>query len=353
MLKFPNIHKPLLSAFCLAAIASTTPVFAETTGLGRVALPEEVAAWNHDVRPDGLGLPEGSGDVLTGEEVFIEKCAVCHGDFAEGVGRWPVLAGGNGSLTSDRPVKTIGSFWPYLSTVYDYVLRAMPFGSANSLEPDEVYAITAYLLYSNDLVGDDFVLSRENFTEVEMPNVANFYDDDRATTELPKFSAQACMENCKDEVKITKRAAVLDVTPEDEAAEEGTGEAEIVEEAAVENVAEEPVQIAEVDPALIAAGEKSFRQCKACHQVGEGARNRTGPILNGVVGRAAGSVSDFRYSKPMTTAAEDGLIWDDEALSAFLADPRGYMKGTKMSFAGVRKEEDIEGLIAYLRSFEE
>lgn len=118
-------------------------------GLGREALPEEIAAWDIDVRPDGAGLPEDSGDVWTGEQIFLEQCAVCHGDFAEGVGRWPVLAGGEGTLTNARPVKTIGSYWPYLSTVFDYFHRAMPFGYAQSLEPDEVYAIIAYLLYSN------------------------------------------------------------------------------------------------------------------------------------------------------------------------------------------------------------
>ncbi|MGB0903558.1 MAG: c-type cytochrome, partial [Mangrovicoccus sp.] len=121
-------------------------------GLGRAALPEEIASWDIDVRPDGQGLPEGKGDVWTGEEIFADNCAMCHGDFGEAVGRWPVLAGGQGTLTDDRPVKTIGSYWPYLSTVFDYVNRAMPFGNAQSLSPDEVYAITAYLLYLNDIV---------------------------------------------------------------------------------------------------------------------------------------------------------------------------------------------------------
>lgn len=184
-------------------------------GLGRAPLPEEIAAWDTDIRPDGVGLPEGSGDVASGEETFVEKCAVCHGDFGEAVDRWPQLAGGFGSLTHADPVKTVGSYWPYLSTVWDYVHRAMPFGDAQSLTNDEVYGITAYLLYLNDQVDDDFVLSKANFTEVVMPNAEGFFPDDRATAELPQFSAEVCMENCKPSVEITMRAAVIDVTPGD------------------------------------------------------------------------------------------------------------------------------------------
>ncbi|MFH1517471.1 MAG: c-type cytochrome, partial [Pseudomonadota bacterium] len=118
-------------------------------GLGRVAMADEIAAWDIDIRPDGTGLPEGKGTVAEGEPIFAENCAVCHGDFGEGAGRWPVLAGGQDTLLRDRPVKTIGSYWPYLSTVFDYVRRAMPFGDARSLSDDDVYALTAYLLYLN------------------------------------------------------------------------------------------------------------------------------------------------------------------------------------------------------------
>lgn len=328
-------------------------------GIGRDALAEEIAAWDIDVRPDGQGLPAGSGDVWTGEEVFVEKCAACHGDFGEAVGRWPVLAGGRDTLSDDDPVKTIGSYWPYLSTVYDYVNRAMPFGEAQSLEPDEIYAITAYLLYVNDLVEDDFTLTNENFLDVEMPNTDNFFMDDRAEVELPLFvSADVCMENCKDSVEITMHASVLDVTPDDEA-EEGaeTAEAEVVvEEAAVENAvvedAVEEVVVANLDPALVEAGEGAFRQCKSCHQVGEGAVNRSGPQLNGIVNRTIGSVDGFRYSGTFNDARDAGDVWTDEMLAAFLADPKGTMAGTKMSFRGVRNADDITALIAYLKSFD-
>lgn len=196
----------------LTAAGST----AEEYGLGRPALDEEIAAWNVNIMPDGSGLPEGSGDVWTGDEVFGTYCASCHGDFAEGVGNWPSLAGGMGTLDRADPVKTVGSYWPYLSTVWDYVNRSMPYGYAQSLSPDEVYAITAYILYSNGIVDDDFTLSHENFTEVEMPNADGFIVDDRPETEYPDWRTTPCMEDCKDDVEITMRAAVLDVTPEDE-----------------------------------------------------------------------------------------------------------------------------------------
>lgn len=350
------------SALGFAVLAFSGSASAEALGLGRAATPEEVAAWDIDVRPDGTGLPDGAGDVLTGEEIFTEKCAVCHGDFGEGAGRWPVLAGGQGTLTSARPVKTVGSYWPYLSTVWDYVHRAMPFGDAQSLTADETYALVAYILYLNDIVDDEFELTKDNFLEVEMPNAEGFYPDDRE--ESPIWAAhQVCMENCKSEVKITKRAAVLDVTPE---SGEGAGdlenggsvaEAPAVEEA-VEVAAAEPAPAVEpaataIDEELAADGEKVFRKCKACHQVGEGAKNRTGPILNGVIGAPVGHIEDFKYSNAFKELHDSGKVWDEATLDAFLTKPKDFAKGTKMSFAGLKKAEDRAAVIEYLRAASE
>ena len=203
----------LLAAACVALAA---PAFADKLGLGRPALPEEIDAWDVAVLPDGTGLPEGRGDVATGEEVFAEKCATCHGEFAEGIDAWPVLAGGAGTLKDRRPVKTVGSYWPYLSTVYDYVHRSMPFGAAQTVTEDEAYAIVAFLLYSNGLVEDDFELSKDNFTDVVMPNAEGFYPDDRAQTEYPLFTVTPCMTDCRTTPpQVTKRAVELNVTPED------------------------------------------------------------------------------------------------------------------------------------------
>lgn len=166
-------------ALILAALVAL-PAQAGDLGLGREATQTEIAAWDIDVRPDGQGLPEGSGTVLDGELIYMERCASCHGDFGEGRDRWPVLAGGFDTLTKERPVKTIGSYWPFASTVFDYVHRAMPFGAAQSLTADETYALTAYLLYLNYVVEDEeFELSRENFTEIRLPNEGNFFDDPR------------------------------------------------------------------------------------------------------------------------------------------------------------------------------
>ncbi|MGJ8570034.1 MAG: c-type cytochrome [Hoeflea sp.] len=194
-------------------------------GLGRKALPDEIAAWDIDIRPDGTGLPEGKGTVAQGEPIYAENCAVCHGDFGEGAGRWPVLAGGQGTLQKDRPVKTIGSYWPYLSTVFDYVRRAMPFGNAQSLSDDEVYALTAYLMYLNDIVDDEeFELSKENFSSVHLPNEDNFVADDRLSEPHYAKDLEPCMSDCKPgPVQITARAQIIDVTPDGEGDENSGG----------------------------------------------------------------------------------------------------------------------------------
>lgn len=200
-------------ALMLALLIVAGDAAAEKLGLGRPASAEEVAGWDIDVRPDGQGLPSGKGTVEAGELIYQEKCASCHGEFAEGAGRWPVLAGGTDTLASDNPVKTIGSYWPYLSTAFDYIKRSMPFGDAQSLSDDEVYAITAYLLYMNDLVEEDFVLTRDNFTGIRLPNEANFFDDPRATVRPSRKPAELCMKDCKAEVKILRRA-LTEVTPD-------------------------------------------------------------------------------------------------------------------------------------------
>ena len=277
MSRFPKAAALIALTVGLSGGASA----ADKLNLGRTATPDEIAAWDIDVRPDGLGLPEGRGTVDEGEEVFSANCAQCHGEFGEAVGRWPVLAGGQGSLQSDDPNKTIGSYWPYLSTVYDYIHRAMPFGNAQSLEPDQVYAITAYLLYMNDIVDEDFELSKENFTSVKMPNEANFFEDDRDSGEVKEFTYEPCMENCKDSVEITARAAVIDVTPDDAAARarvekaEGTDAAPVGDQPVQQDATKAPAAPEAAtdtpDPALVAAGEAVFRKCKACHELGDGA----------------------------------------------------------------------------------
>ena len=347
-----------LKLFLAAAVlVFPVTVFAgDKLGLGRAALPEEIAAWDVDIRPNGAGLPAGSGDVLYGEEVFVDKCASCHGDFAEGVDNWPVLAGGFDTLGDKDPVKTVGSYWPYLSTVWDYVNRSMPFGEAQSLSADEVYAIVAYMLYSNDLVDEDFVLSDTNFAEFEMHNAHGFVIDDRPETEYAIWRAEPCMQDCKDRVEITMRASILDVTPEETAAE-STEKSEAAEVAAAAPAEEKEAAVspavvneAEASPELVAAGKKVFRKCKACHQVGPEAKSRSGPHLNNILGRGIGAIDGFQYSKAFKKAAEAGQVWDMEQLVSFLANPKKSIKGTKMSFSGLKKQKDIDGIIAYLNA---
>ncbi len=349
----------VLAGAAFGAMLATDAV-AGPLGLGREATPEEIAAWDIDVRPDGQGLPEGEGDVMTGETIYTERCSNCHGIFGEGEGRWPVLMGGFGTLDRERPVKTVGSYWPYASTVWDYIHRAMPFGDAQSLTVDEVYAVSAYVLYLNDIVDEDFVANATTYAAIRLPNEDGFLPDDREAAELAQFSAEPCMSACKESVEITMHAAVLDVTPggagtdpEEGAAAPGAAETAPEEEAAfTETDKTRDMEVAMADPALIAQGEALFPRCRACHEVGEGAANRVGPHLNGVLGRAAASVEGFRYSPAMREAAESGLAWNPGDLVAFLSDPRAVVPGTRMVFPGLSLE-DAEAMAAYLGALPE
>lgn len=183
--------------------------------LGKLATSEEVAGWDIDVRPDGLGAPVGMGNAIDGEEVYIDRCAACHGDFGEAVDNWPVLVGGEDTLESDDPVKTTGSYWPYASTMYDYIYRAMPFGEAQSLTHDETYQIVAFLLYMNEIIDDDFEVSHENIGTIEMPNRDGFFMPDPRPDAQP-VSAEPCMSNCDVPTTVIGKARDIDVTPESE-----------------------------------------------------------------------------------------------------------------------------------------
>lgn len=242
----------LLGALGVSAAGSLWAEGVGYYGYGKEATPQEIAGWDIDVRPDGLGLPPGSGSVTDGETLFEEKCSVCHGFFGEGQGRWPVLAGGEGTLTDDRPEKTVGSYWPYSSTLWDYIHRAMPFFNPQSLTNNEVYALTAYVLFLNDVVADDFVADQHSLPAVEMPNKDGFFRDNR-----PDAQNVACMDNCKDpnDVKIAWDASTLGVTPTDHFRDmEGGG------------AAPAPVQVAAADAH---AGQKIYQQsCVACHGTG-------------------------------------------------------------------------------------
>ncbi len=200
----------------LSAQAQSKQMAHKQLDIGRLAKPEEIAGWDIDIRPDGHGLPPGKGTVKDGEALYMAQCAACHGEFGESAGRWPILSGGDGSLASHDPVKSVGSYWPYATTLMDYIRRAMPFGNAQSLNNDQLYAVTAYVLYLNDIIkSEDFELSSKNFLTIKLPNEGNFYDDDREATEKAFWRKDPCMTNCAPgEAKVIGRARLIDVTPE-------------------------------------------------------------------------------------------------------------------------------------------
>ncbi|WP_376100868.1 c-type cytochrome (plasmid) [Roseomonas sp. CCTCC AB2023176] len=160
---------------CLPA-ALTIALAASASDFGRPASPDDVRVWNIDVLPDGTGLPSGSGSVARGQEVFAENCAACHGHRGQG-GVADSLVGGQGSLGSAHPVKTVGSFWPYAPTLFDYVRRAMPFPAPQSLSDDDTYAVVAYVLRLNGLIPDGAVMDRTSLPLVRMPNRDGFVPD--------------------------------------------------------------------------------------------------------------------------------------------------------------------------------
>ena len=146
-------------------------------GIGRAATPAEIAAWDIDVRADGRGLPPGRGSVSAGAKLYAEACAACHGEKGEGKPA-DQLVGGFGTLATTKPVRTVGSYWPYATTLFDFIRRAMPFNAPQSLSDDEVYALSAYLLYLNGIVPQDAVLDAGSLPKVAMPNRNGFTTPD-------------------------------------------------------------------------------------------------------------------------------------------------------------------------------
>ncbi|ETX03996.1 MAG: hypothetical protein ETSY2_31365, partial [Candidatus Entotheonella gemina] len=243
-------------------LMASAGIAAERYGLGTVATPEQVAGWDIDVRPDGQGLLPGRGSALEGEDIYLQQCAVCHGEFGEGAGRYPVLVGGEASLATDDPVKTVGSYWPYAATIFDYIRRTMPFGAAQTLSDDQVYALTAFLLFMNEIVDEDFVADQTSLPAVEMPNRHGFLPDERPDVPI----GAPCMKNCKKEATVTGWAQRLNITPGAVPAANVTARA--------------APTLNEISPGRIA-----FNHCKACHSLVPG-EHKVGPSLYGVWARS-------------------------------------------------------------------
>ena len=170
----------LFSLF-VATSAALPAAESERTGLGREPTAAELAAAGFSVFPDGKGLPAGQGTAGEGKAVYQQFCAACHGRNAGGEDA-AALVGGRDSLTSERPKRTVESYWPYATTLWDYIRRSMPYEAPGSLTNDEVYAVVAHLLHLGGIVGEDDVLDRESLPRIEMPNRDGFVADDRPDT---------------------------------------------------------------------------------------------------------------------------------------------------------------------------
>jgi cytochrome c len=175
---------PVFSAVFMCLAFSIIPVVWSADqpdvgyGLGRPVTAGDLEVWNIDVSPDGQGLPPGQGTVKQGAQLYARKCAGCHGPTGR-EGPNDVLVGGHGSLRTSKPLKTIGSYWPYATTLYDYLRRAMPFNAPQSLTPDEIYALVAWLLQQNGIVAEDAILDARSLPRIEMPNHNGFIPDPR------------------------------------------------------------------------------------------------------------------------------------------------------------------------------
>jgi cytochrome c len=179
-----------VAGVALVCLASVTAQAQSQYKLGRTATASEVSSWNLDVAPDGKNLPPGSGTVRQGKDVYAAQCAACHGAAGEG-GLGDRLSGGIGTLASPRPIRTVGSYWPYATTLFDYVRRAMPLQAPQSLTNAEVYAVSGYVLFLNGLVAEDATLNARTLPLVKMPNRDGFVPDPR-----PDVKSSACYSDC-------------------------------------------------------------------------------------------------------------------------------------------------------------
>ena len=175
---------------------SGAPAQMPTYGVGRAPTAEEIQAWDLTIPPDGRGLPPGQGTAVLGKPLYADRCASCHGENGDDP-KYRALVGGRGPLTSaelsenldwllgGKPVLTIGKFWPYATTLWSYINRAQPFDEPGSLTPDQVYAVTAYLLFLNGIVSEADVLNAQTLPAVKMPNRDGFVPDARPDVGKP------------------------------------------------------------------------------------------------------------------------------------------------------------------------
>lgn len=172
-----RLSSPLAAGIVLLTATAALAQTPSYSNIGRAATKEEIQAWDISVGPDGKGLPPGQGTAKEGAPIFAVKCAVCHGPNGEGAKIGPRVVGGiadTETLTTLKPVRTVGGYWPYATTVYDFINRAMPRGQSGTLTPTEVYALTAFILAKSNIIKEDDVLDAKTLPKVQMPNRNGF-----------------------------------------------------------------------------------------------------------------------------------------------------------------------------------
>jgi hypothetical protein len=185
---YPMRNRIALSLIGTATLAATALLAQQTARTNQSAVPivgqpataDQIEQGDITILPNGAGLPEGSGTPDQGEPIYKEKCAACHGD--NGQGKPPTgvqLVGGIGTLASPKPVRTIGSYWPYSTSVWDYIHRSMPYAQPGSLTADETYSVTAFLLFKNGIISHDEAMNKDSLPKVHMPNRDGFIPDSR------------------------------------------------------------------------------------------------------------------------------------------------------------------------------
>lgn len=187
----------------ITAMLMSHNLYADTYQFGRQINEEQIQPWNIDIRPDGTGLPTGEATADDGEETYIQYCAMCHGEFGEGVGRFPRLIGTVDELTQERVYKTVGGYWPYATTLWDYVYRAMPFGNAQSLSAQQVYEVVAYILAANGIIESDMAINAQNLASIKMPNRDGFI-----RAQGSDIHVTPCMQQCNVSTSIKSKAGI-------------------------------------------------------------------------------------------------------------------------------------------------
>ena len=311
-------------------------------GYGTVPTAAQIAGWSIAVLPNGEGLPPGHGTVDHGADVYSEQCAACHGTFGEGVDRYPKLAT-DSSLIGNQPTKAVGNYWPYATTLWDYINRAMPFPAPHSLPPDDVYAITAYILNLNNIVGSDFVADQNTLPKVVMPNRNGFILKDPR----PDTAAKDCMANCRDpaSVKILSSAEGGDLTPKDDGSaryDEAeiklargktmqrflrvAGAAAVVLLAAASGAT--PANAQDASKGQVLAFDRAKGNCLACHTMkGGDVASNVGPELSGMKAKfpdakeLAAIISDEETRNPQTVMPAFGknYILNDKDIKDIVA----------------------------------